>query len=417
MKFLLLIFKNLFRNKVRTILTFLATMVLVFVVTMIWNVVYFLDDLTKQKTENLQAIITEKWQIPSQMPMSYARPLSDGAASKPGDIRPKDFMLWQFYGGTIDPEKKTRDSMMFLVATDPQKLLERRTRDGEKLPPMIDDLKDIDRHTVEKLAAKKNGALVGPKRLKTINKKVGERIKITGLDWKGIDLEFEIVGELPAGQWEDLAVMNEDYLNDAVDSYRGPGGTRHPLIDKRLNFVWLRVGNPEDFTKIGQQIESSPQFRDPAVKCETFGSMVASFLDAYTGFIWFIKWILVPGSMVSMILVIANAISLSVRERRKEIAVLKVLGFGPGIIMFLVLGEAILLGGGSGILTGGLTFEVFNNLMGGIRVFPGNPPYPVPLDALWWGPVVGGGAALLGSLMPAWSARSVKVSEVFAKIA
>jgi len=118
-----------------------------------------------------------------------------------------------------------------------------------------------------------------------------------------------------------------------------------------------------------------------------------------------------------MILVIANAISLSVRERRKEIAVLKVLGFGPGIIMFLVLGEAILLGSGSGMLTGGLTFEIFNTLMGGIRVFPGNPPYPVPLDALWWGPVVGGGAALLGSLLPAWTARAVNVSEVFAKIA
>jgi putative ABC transport system permease protein len=407
MKFLLLIFKNLFRNKVRTILTFMATMVLVFVVTMIWTVVYFLDDLTKTKTDNLQAIVTEKWQGQSQMPMAYARPLSEGAASKPSDTLPKDSMLWQFYGGTIDPEKKTRDSIVFFVATDPDKIM-----------TMIDDLKKIiDPKVVEKLREKKNGALIGPKRLKAINKKVGERIKITGMDYKGIDLDFDIVGELPSGQYEDLAFMREDYLNDAFEAYKGPGGARHPLDKKRLNFVWLRVGNAEDFTKIGQQIDSSPQFREPAVKCETFGSMVASFLDAYTGFIWFIKWILVPGSMVSMIMVIANAISLSVRERRKEIAVLKVLGFGPGIIMFLVLGEAILLGGGCGLITGGLTFEVFNTLMGGIRVFPGNPPYPVPLDALWWGPVVGGGAALLGSLVPAWSARTVRVSEVFAKIA
>jgi putative ABC transport system permease protein len=406
MKFLLLIFKNLFRNKVRTTLTFLATMVLVFVVTMIWTVVYFLDDLTKTKTENLQAIVTEKWQIPSQMPMSYSRSLSEGAASKPGDVKPKDYMLWQFYGGTIDPEKKTRESMMFLVATDPNKILS-----------MIDDLKNLDPKLVEKLKEKKNAALVGPKRLKTINKKVGERIKITGLDYKGIDLDFEIVGELPKGQYEDLAIMNEDYLNDAVDSYRGPGGTKHPMGDKRLNFVWLRVGTPEDFTTIGKQIESSPRFRDPAVKCETFGSMVASFLDAYTGFIWFIKWILVPGSMVSMVLVIANAISLSVRERRKEIAVLKVLGFAPRVIMTLVLGEAILLGAVSGMLTCGLTLVICNTLMGGIPVFPGNPPYPVPLDALWWGPVVGSGAALLGSFLPAWTARTVNVSEVFAKMA
>src|SRR5713101_6920387 len=407
MKFLLLIFKNLLRNKVRTILTCMATMVLVFVVTMIWTVVYFLNDLTEKKTENLQAIITEKWQLPSQMPMSYAQPLSEGAATHPGDLRPKESMLWLFYGGTIDPENQTRDSLIFFIATDPNKIL-----------TMIDDLKKIiDPRVVKKLRQRKDGAVIGPKRLKTINKKVGERIKVTGLDYKGIDLEFQIVGELPSGQYEDLAIMNQDYLNDAFEAYKGPGASRHPLESKRLNFVWLRVGNPEEFTQIGQQIESSSQFREPAVKCETFGSMVASFLDAYTGFIWFIKWILVPGSMVSMIMVIANAISLSVRERRKEIAVLKVLGFGPGIIMFLVLGEAILLGGGCGLITGGLTFEIFNTLMGGIRVFPGNPPYPVALDALWWGPMVGGGAALLGSILPAWTARTVKVAEVFAKIA
>ncbi len=32
-----------------------------------------------------------------------------------------------------------------------------------------------------------------------MNKKVGERIKVTSLNYKDIDLEFEIVGELPRG--------------------------------------------------------------------------------------------------------------------------------------------------------------------------------------------------------------------------
>src|SRR5260370_38636432 len=118
MKFLLLMFKNLFRNKVRTTLTFLATMVLVFVVTMIWTVVYFLDDLTQKKTDNLQAIVTEKWQGQNQMPMSYGRPLSEGAASKPGDIRPKDSMLWLFYCRTIDPAKITPGTIVSCWNTD-----------------------------------------------------------------------------------------------------------------------------------------------------------------------------------------------------------------------------------------------------------------------------------------------------------
>src|SRR5438046_8478241 len=156
MKFLLLIFKNLLRNKVPTILTCMATMVLVFVVTMIWTVVYFLNDLTEKKTENLQAIITEKWQLPSQMPMSYAEPLSEGAASRPGDLRPKESMLWLFYGGTIDPENRTRDRLMFFIATDPNKIL-----------TMIDDLKKlIDPKVGEKPRLSKDRAVLGPNRLK-----------------------------------------------------------------------------------------------------------------------------------------------------------------------------------------------------------------------------------------------------------
>ena len=45
-----------------------------------------------------------------------------------------------------------------------------------------------------------------------------------------------------------------------------------------------------------------------------------------------------------MSLVVANAISISVRERRTEMAVLKVLGFQPRHVMLLVLGEALLVG-------------------------------------------------------------------------
>ena len=89
---------------------------------------------------------------------------------------------------------------------------------------------------------------------------------------------------------------------------------------------------------------SSPEFTDPAVKCETASSGIASFLDAYRDLLWGMRWLLVPAILVTMALVIANAISISVRERRTEMAVLKVLGFGPTQIMMLVLGEALLIG-------------------------------------------------------------------------
>src|SRR5205814_8388556 len=89
-KALLFILKSLARNKVRTLLTGLATGLFVLLVTLVWSVLWFLDLVTQEKKKDFKAIVTERWQIPSQMPFSYAQPLSEGAARNPGDIRPID---------------------------------------------------------------------------------------------------------------------------------------------------------------------------------------------------------------------------------------------------------------------------------------------------------------------------------------
>ena len=65
-----------------------------------------------------------------------------------------------------------------------------------------------------------------------------------------------------------------------------------------------------------------------------------------------------------------------------------------------------------------LTYGLIHVLLGGIK-FPISfiPMFDVYIDALWWGLLFGGVTALAGSIIPAWSARTVKVSEVFAKVA
>ena len=133
--------------------------------------------------------------------------------------------------------------------------------------------------------------------------------------------------------------------------------------------------------------------------------------------VWGMRWLLAPFAMATMAMVIAVAISISVRERRTEMAVLKVLGYSPNQIMALVLGEAIFIGAGSGFFINALAYVLINKGLGGIPFqIAFYPVVPMPAAVLWWGPLVGGGTALLGSVFPAWTARSVKVSEVFSKI-
>lgn len=410
-----LIIKNIRRNLLRTALTSMAILVLVFVVTLVWSVLYFLDLVTSEKTSNFKAIVTERWQIPSQMPFAYATTLSEGAAKNPGDIRPQDHMTWQFYGGTLDPDKRTRENMVFAFAMDPQKL-STMMDDLDSLP--ADQARDL-AEGIRKMKEKPHGIMVGQDRLKTINKRVGERFKLFGLNYKDIDLEFEIVGTFPDGRYNQSAVMNREYLNNALDVYpKTHVDKKHPLAEKTLNLVWLRVPDSESFERLAEQVTSSPNYATPAVKCETGSSGISTFLEGYRDLIWGMRWLFSPVILITMALVIANAISISVRERRAEMAVLKVLGFQPRQVLILVLGEALFIGTFAGVLSAGLTFVGINYLVGGIK-FPIAffPAFFIPKAAVFWGLGMGALTSLAGSLMPAWSARTVKVSEVFAKIA
>jgi putative ABC transport system permease protein len=426
--------KSLRRNLLRSALTAVATFVLVLVVTMVWTVLFFLDLVTSEKSRDFKAIVTERWQIPSQMPFSYAPTLADGAARKTGDVRPTDSMTWTFIGGTLDPVKRTRENIVFFFGMEPAKLLRverdaagRMKRDANgrvlysSMMDGMDELSDAELDLLDTacraMEADRRKVVLGKERLAAMNKKVGETFRLSCLNFPGIDLEVEVVGEFPEGRYNQSALMNREYILDAMEAWKRKNGKPHPMAEKCLNLVWLRVPDTEAFRQVADQILASPLYTTPAVKCETASSGVSAFLDAYRDLLWGMRWLMVPAILVTMSLVIANAISISVRERRAEMAVLKVLGFSPTQVQVLVLGEALLLGVLSGLVSAAAAYLFINNYLGGLK-FPIAffPAFKIPLQALWWGPLIGGGAALAGSFLPAWSARSVKVAEVFSKI-
>ncbi|MFZ5832742.1 MAG: ABC transporter permease [Planctomycetota bacterium] len=418
MKYVVLILRNVRRNPLRSILATLVTMVLVLVVTMVWSILTLLDLVTTEKSENFRAMVTERWSIPSRMPFAYAHTLGRGAARKAGDPEPTDSMTWQFFPGSVDvdPKELTRDSLVFCCGVEPSKVL--TMMEGlDSLPPHEEVLLE---QYVDQLTRNRQGIILGQNHLRKLNKRIGERITLYGVaNFKGLTLEFDIIGVFPPGRYDTLAVFHRDYINNEMDAYpRKNNGREHPLAGRNLNIVWLKFPDMATFRRVAAQIESSPYFTNPAVKCETAASGFSSFLEGFRDLVWGMRWLLSPACLFTILLVIANAISISVRERRLELAVMKVLGFRPWQLMLLVLGESLLLGAGAGFLSSAGTYLVVNHVMGGIS-FPVGffDRFLIPIHALWWGPAIGGLAALLGSFLPAWSAQKVKVADVFAKIA
>jgi putative ABC transport system permease protein len=122
-----------------------------------------------------------------------------------------------------------------------------------------------------------------------------------------------------------------------------------------------------------------------------------------------------------MVIVLSNSISVATRERRSEMAVLKVLGFQPGLIMALVVGEATLVGALSGLLGAAAAWTGSTLAVRGVFPWPEITGlfmmFPIAASTVAWGMVMGALVGFAGSIVPAWNARKVKVSDVFAKIA
>jgi putative ABC transport system permease protein len=289
---------------------------------------------------------------------------------------------------------------------------------------MMDDLQNLDPELIRKLKDKRKGCLLGRERLEALfgrrplEEFVGQTFTVYSLNYKEIDLEFEVVGVLPEGRYNQSGIMNALYFNNALDDYKLKKKQAHPLDNRRLNLVWLRISDRDSFERVAERIEKARELSNPQVKCETASSGIAAWIEPYNDLLWGMKWLLVPAIVVSMALVMANAIGISVRERYQEIAVLKVLGYRPWQVLVLILGEALLVGGLSGLAAAAATFLLVNFAVGGIP-FPIAffPAFFVPLGVVAWGTAVGLLTALIGSLMPSWTARSVKVSEVFARVA
>ncbi|MBL8827360.1 MAG: ABC transporter permease [Planctomycetaceae bacterium] len=416
MKYLRLVFDNVRRNPVRTLLTSLGTIVLVLVVTLVWSILWFLDQATQEKNQDFKAIITERWRIPSQMPYAYASTLREAAARNPGDVRPTDSMTWTFFGGTTDknPKERSRSNSLFAFAMQPDKLLTMMD-DLDQLPP--DEAQRL-RRAVDSMLADRTGIVLGRGRLKELNKRVGETLTLYGINYKDIDLELKIIDEFPPGRYDESAVFNIDYLQAALDAYPAKhANQKHPMAEKSLNLVWLKFPNREAFNKAAEQIMNDPAFSNPAVKIETQAAGISAFLEAYRDLLWGMRYLLAPMMIVILSLVIMNAISISVRERMKEFAVMKVLGFQPSHLLLFVLGEAIVIGATSGAISAIGTYWVVNVFYGGLKfpiAFFGS--FFIPDAALWWGPIVGTGAAFAGSFFPALQAQRVRVADVFSRI-
>nr|MCU0254900.1 ABC transporter permease [Acidobacteriota bacterium] len=116
----------------------------------------------------------------------------------------------------------------------------------------------------------------------------------------------------------------------------------------------LEIDDPARAGAVSREVDALFENSTAQTKTETEAAFRASFI-ALIGNIALLLRVIGLATTFTILLVTANTMSMAVRERRKEIATLKTLGFPSVTVMGLVLGEAVLLGllgGGLGLVLG-----------------------------------------------------------------
>lgn len=389
LKFFILILKNLGRNKLRTTLTALAVTVMVTICAEMATIILSVRQHVEAEASQSKLLVTERWVAPSRIPARYVPSLTrlEGV---------EDWTVWNFYAGYLDASRQ-RSRQGFGVATRPDNLV-----------GMHNGLEKLDPAAVEALRREKTGAILSADMMQQMGWKIGQQFTVLSSSHPDKDLRFKIVGVLPPGEFTRNFFFREDYYEEGTGN------------KESVNCVWLRLADANAAQRVAGKIQEQFQKQQPELKVETESAGVARFVNRGQAILSIIE-LVVSILLIDMVIVLSNSISVATRERKVEMAVLKVLGFEPAAIMVLVIGEATLIGAISGFVGAFLAWLASTLAVSGVvsnnsatRIFF---MFPIQSSMLLWGILIGAFVGFAGSVIPAWNARKVKVSDVFAKIA
>jgi putative ABC transport system permease protein len=320
-KFFPLAFKNTFRNKRRSILTIssIAVSLCLFGVLIAMYHALFMQQPTPGQA--LRLVVRHRVSLAQVIPFAYEAKVRQ----IPGV---KEISVWNWFGGTY---KDARDQQNFFarLGVEPKAFLAIRT--DMKMP---DDQRKA-------FLTDRTGCILSQDLADNLKLKLGDRVVLKG-DIYPYDLDMKVVGIFSDPDAKQSLFFNWEYLRDLL-----PVGRR-----SNISTLAILVDSTEDSPKVAQAVDAMFAESPYPTKTESEGQFALSFVE-FLGNIKLFLMIVCAAVTFTILLVSGNTMAMSVRERIKEVGVLKTLGFNSEAILGIIVGEAIcisLIGGVIGLL-------------------------------------------------------------------
>jgi putative ABC transport system permease protein len=371
--------KNAFRNKRRTLLTVFSIafpLLLLSFLMSIWRAFYG-DDLRSEQS-NQRLITRHKVSLTNLIPSSYR----DKIRHIPGVTRALP-MNW--FGGVYKDAKP--ENFFARFGTDPDEFFD--------VYPELSISKD----QAEAWKKDRAGCVADAELAKKYKWKIGDRIVLTG-DIYPITLELTLRGLFTSEIPNNSLYFNEKYVEEGVPFAKGAAGFYAVLVD-----------SPQNVNRVSHDIDAAFANAPEPTRTETEKAFGLSFL-AMLGNVKAFILIISSAAVFTILLVTGNTMAMSIRERTREVAVLKTLGFTRGTILGLFIGESVAVAAIGGVL--GTLIALFF-LSGGTHAPQGANLFVIALhEWKFTAPAAWGVAILAGflsSAIPAYGASRTGIVE------
>ena len=383
MRFLPLVWKNLFRRKVRTLFTVLS-IVVAFVLFAYLAAVRLAFSMGIEVAGADRLMLMHKVSFIQPLPEAY-----QGRIEAVEGVREVTHATW--FGGIYQEPQNFFPN----IAVEPESWL-------SLYPEFI--LEDEERET---WLGDRTGAVVGRTTADRFGWEVGDRIPLQGTIYRtrsGPTWEFTLDGIYEAaepGVDTSQFFFHHEYLAEANTFGRGFVG-----------WYVVRIDDPARAVDIASTIDARFANSQAETKTSTEQAFVQEFANQI-GDVGSMITAIVVAVLFTILLVSANTMAQSIRERTSELAVLKTLGFSNPRVLVLVLSESLLIavvGGAVGLGLGYLMISQGDPTGGFLPAF-----FVPPRDL-----VLGSSLALLlgvvSGLMPAVQATRLRIVDALRKV-
>jgi putative ABC transport system permease protein len=378
MKFLPLVWRNLLRRKVRTIFTILSIFVAFVLFGFLMSVrAAFSMGVDLAGVDRL--MVLNKTTIIQPLPYSYGDQIRrlEGVT---------DITHANWFGGYYQEPRNQFANM----AVEPKSWL--------RMYPEF----ELSEDQKKAFLADRTAAIVGVDTANRFGWKVGDRIPLQATIFRrpdGAAWEFNLVGiyDSPVKGTDKTQLFFHWQLLDEIFRNSNFGG--------QVGWYVIRVDDPEKSPEIAKTIDTMFANSSSETKTDTEKAFVAGFAKQI-GNISLITQLIATAAILLILLVAANTMAQSIRERTNELAVLKTLGFGDGKVLSMVLLESCaiaVIGGAAGLLVAWVL------ILGGDPTGGFLPLFFFPVRDLILGGVFVLLLGLVAGAFPAWQAGRLRI--------